>query len=335
MSPIVSTQRNFDDLLVPQDHVSRRKTDTYYVNESTVLRTHMTAHQTELMEQGHKAYLMAGDVYRRDEIDASHYPVFHQLDGVRVWTQEELKALGYTTPETQSQFITQDLKATIQGVVQLLFGQHTPMRWVDAYFPFTHPSYELEVQYQGQWLEVLGCGQIQSRILSQRSLSHTSGWAFGMGLERLAMVLFQIPDIRLFWSQDARFLQQFKQGQIGTFQPYSKYPPCYKDISFWLPPSTSSTSTSSTALTNEEITALADRNFHENDFCSEVRNIAGDLVERVQKIDEFIHPKTKRMSRCYRILYRSMDRNLTNEEIDMLQAQIRNKVATIPGIELR
>lgn len=88
------------------------------------------------------------------------------------------------------------------------------------------------------------------------------GWAFGLGLERIAMVLFGIPDIRLFWSTDPRFLQQFNAGQITTFKPYSKNPPCYQDISFWLPESSSGFA-----------------KFHENDFCEIVRDVAGDLAE--------------------------------------------------------
>ena len=92
-----------------------------------------------------------------------------------------------------------------------------------------------------------------------------SGWAFGLGLERIAMVLFQIPDIRLFWSEDARFLGQFSETQITTFKPYSKYPPCYKDVSFWVPK----------------------KEFHENDFCEIVRDVAGDLVENVTLVSRF------------------------------------------------
>ena len=82
---------------------------------------------------------------------------------------------------------------------------------------------------------MLGCGVIHSGVLSNCDLSHRHGWAFGLGLERLAMVLFQIPDIRLFWTGDERFTSQFKAGQLNKFKPYSKYPPCFKDISFWLP----------------------------------------------------------------------------------------------------
>jgi phenylalanyl-tRNA synthetase alpha chain len=89
------------------------------------------------------------------------------------------------------------------------------------------------------------------------------GWAFGLGMERIAMILYSIPDIRLFWSRDARFLTQFKQGDITTFRPYSKYPACFKDVSFWLPQNTS---------------------LHDNDFCDLVRDVAGDIVEDVKMV---------------------------------------------------
>lgn len=317
LSPFVSTKRNFDDLLVPADHVSRRRSDTYYVSGAeTVLRTHTSAHQAELLEAGHDSFLVVGDVYRRDEIDASHYPVFHQMEGVRVWTPAELRAaLGSdATPDSAPvrEFVVADLKRQIEGLVRVLFGD-AETRWVDAYFPFTTPSFELEVRYQDRWLEVLGSGMIQNRILANAGRADARGWAFGLGLERLAMVLFQIPDIRLFWSQDARFSSQFTAGRIQPFQPYSKYPACYKDVSFWMPPS----------------------GFHENDLMEHVRSIAGDLVESVVLQSEFKHPKTERSSRCYRILYRSMDRNLTNEEIDRLQAALRVVMAKYPGLELR
>ena len=101
------------------------------------------------------------------------------------------------------------------------------------------------------------------------------------------MILFSIPDIRLFWSEDPRFLRQFQQGQFTTFQPYSKYPACTKDVSFWVP---------------------TGADLHENDFCDVVRDVAGDMVEDVKKIDEFVHPKTNRKSLCFRVNYRSMDR---------------------------
>ena len=138
------------------------------------------------------------------------------------------------------------------------------------------------------------------------------GYAFGLGLERLAMILFQIPDIRLFWSQDERFLTQFKEGEITKFKSYSKFPECWKDITFWIP-----------------------EKFGDNDFYEIVRNICGDLVENVKLKDTFTHPKTQRVSKSYRILYRSMERSLTNKEVDLLQFQLRDYLQNDLKIELR
>lgn len=189
------------------------------------------------------------------------------------------------------------------------------MRWGEDYFPFTHPSFELEIFYENDWLEVLGCGVIHPEILSLANRPPSDiGWAFGLGLERLAMVLFSIPDIRLFWTEDLRFHSQFESGDIVTFEPYSKYPPCFKDVSFWIP----------------DIDA-----FHSNDLMEIVRDIAGDIVEKVFLVDEFVHPKTGKTSHCYRISYRHMDRSLTNEEVDALQMEVREKLVEKMGVELR
>jgi phenylalanyl-tRNA synthetase alpha chain len=303
LSPVVSTNANFDSLLIPSDHVSRIRSDTYYLRNDTVLRTHTSAHQVELLSKpfGYDKFLVTGDVYRRDEIDKSHYPIFHQMEGVKVFTSiDDVK------------MVEDDLKIGLEGMARTLFGD-VEMRWVPAYFPFTEPSFELEIHFQGEWLEVLGCGIIQPGILRNAGRSEKDvGWAFGLGLERLAMVLFDIPDIRLFWSTDERFTKQFLSGKIVKFVPYSKYPPCFKDITFWVPPE-----------------------FHPNDLNELVRDIAGDLVEKIQLMDEFTHPKTQRLSNCFRITYRSMDRSLTNEEIDDLQWKVREAVIEKLGAELR
>lgn len=156
----------------------------------------------------------AGDVYRRDEIDVTHFPVFHQMEGVRVFDAPELALLARDLHGDHVQAVGADLKAALSGLARRLFGDRVEMRWVDAYFPFTEPSWELEVQMEGKWLEVLGCGVIQRQIIdscfartdatspaTSSTSSSVQGWAFGLGLERLAMRLFDIPDIRLFWSQ--------------------------------------------------------------------------------------------------------------------------------------
>lgn len=308
--PIVSTKANFDDVLTPIDHVSRNPNDTYYVDKDTVLRCHTSAHQAELLRKGEKSFLVTGDVYRRDSIDASHYPVFHQMEGLYVLSDEEIQASG----KSGTELAAQELKFVLSGLTRHLFGD-VEMKFVDAYFPFTEPSYELEVFFQGEWLEVLGCGVTQRQILEEAGHMGKTAWAFGLGLERLAMVLFDIPDIRLFWSNDKRFTKQFKQGQLrNKFKPYSKYPPCYKDVSFWLP---------------------TDDSFTENNLCEQVRGIAGDLVEEVKLIDSFTHPKKQRTSHCYRIAYRSMERSLTDEEINGLQEQTRQALANEMNVELR
>jgi len=312
--PIVTTTMNFDEVLVPKDHVSRSPNDTYYIDDDTVLRCHTSAHQAGMLREGHRNFLVTGDVYRRDTIDATHYPVFHQMEGVRVFDPEEWEAAG----KDGTEMAAEELKAVLEGLAQHLFGE-VEMRWVDAYFPFTEPSFELEIFFKGEWLEVLGCGVMEQAILKDAGCEGKRAWAFGLGLERLAMVLFDIPDIRLFWSEDERFNKQFqagcfRAGGVGgpKFKTFSKYPPCLKDVSFWV---------------NEEFT--------ENNLCELVRNVAGDLVESVILIDDFTNKKTNKQSNCYRVTYRSMERSLTTEEINVLQETVREKMVNEMKLELR
>ena len=230
ISPIVTTKQCFDDLLVASDHVSRSSSDTYYLNDGSLLRTHTSAHQSQFIRSGVESFLCTGDVYRRDEIDASHYPAFHQMEGVRIFNFKESISVN-----DAKAIIEKDLKNILTGLAKHLFGKDCEMRWKNDYFPFTTPSFELEVKFNGAWLEVLGCGVIHDQVMVNCNKSNKYGWAFGLGLERLAMILFSIPDIRLFWSDDDRFSSQFKSNKIIKFQPYSKFPLCYKDVSFWLP----------------------------------------------------------------------------------------------------
>lgn len=313
MSPRVTTQQCFDDLLIQPDHVSRAVTDTYYFDETSLLRPHTSAHQTELMRAGHKAFLATGDCYRRDEIDYCHYPVFHQMEGVRLWPCSEV----------DDAYVIADLKSTLEGLVRRLFGDDIVFRWDEAaYFPFTEPSLELEIwsEERQDWLEVLGSGVIHTDILRNVDMADHRGWAFGLGLERWAMTLFDIPDIRLFWSEDPRFLTQFRPSSKKTedgrefvrFAPFSKYPPCFKDISFWTPES-----------------------YHANDFAAIVRDVAGDLVESVTLTDEFTHPKTQRLSVCYRITYRSMSASLVDDDVNALQEKVRQLAVDTLAVELR
>lgn len=204
------------------------------------------------------------------------------------------------------------------------------IRWVEAYFPFTSPSWELEVYYQGDWLEVLGCGITQQSLYINAGQPQQLGWAFGIGLDRIAMLLFKIPDIRLFWSKDERFLSQFtgvsdNLDLVRRFVPFSKHPGCYKDVSFWL---------RSTSATGDNAKANV-HDFHENDAMEVIRSVAGDVVEDVKLVDKFTHPKTGRSSMCYRINYRSLERTLTNAETNKMHEEVEKALVDKLGVEIR
>ena len=204
---------------------------------------------------------------------------------------------------------------------------HDPLRirWVEAFFPFTSPSWELEVFWQGEWLELLGCGVIKQSILDQAGKAGEAGWAFGMGLERVAMLMYSIPDIRLFWSQDERFLSQFVDGQpIRAFMPFSRYPGCPRDVAFWTPEGLL------------RIDGMAtDAGFHENDVMQVIRDVGGDLVEYARNVDTFQHPESGRKSLCYNINYRSLERVISREEANALHDDVRHALVTRLGVELR
>ncbi|KND94092.1 Phenylalanine--tRNA ligase, mitochondrial, partial [Tolypocladium ophioglossoides CBS 100239] len=380
-SPVVSAHQNFDSLGFPANHPGRALTDTYYINETTLLRTHTSAHQADTFRADESdGYLISADVYRRDEIDRSHYPAFHQMEGARSWdrskvpngdvaaavrrdletlTRHNVKVEDRNPPfhdernplqeghhsAAEAEAIGQHLKRSLENMVVDIFSrakaaalkddpssvdEPLQMRWVEAYFPFTSPSWELEVYYAGDWLEVLGSGVVKQGLYTNAGVPSRLGWAFGIGIDRIAMLLFKIPDIRLFWSRDQRFLSQFegvsdRLDTLKRFVPFSKYPPCPKDVSFWLRPAT----TSSAAGGNTKGA------FHENDVMEVVRSIAGDVVEDVKLIDEFTHPRTARRSVAYRIVYRSLERTLTNEEANAFHEGVRRALVEELGVELR
>ncbi|KAK4695508.1 phenylalanyl-tRNA synthetase alpha chain, partial [Lecanoromycetidae sp. Uapishka_2] len=217
--------------------------------------------------------------------------------------------------------------ALVSGISNTVVIEPLRVRWVEAYFPFTSPSWELEVFWQGDWLEVLGCGVTKQELYINAGVPNKLGWAFGIGLERVAMLLYSIPDIRLFWSKDPRFLSQFSTMEdIKTYAPFSVHPACYKDVSFWLRSSSSSA--------GGGLGANA-QNFHENDVMEIVREVGGDLVEDVRQTDEFVHPGSGRRSLCYRINYRSLERTLRNEEANEMHENVRKQLVAKLGVEMR
>lgn len=199
----------FDALNTPADHPARNEKDTFYFDSGKLLRTHTSSVQVRTMEsQKPPVRIIApGSAYRRDEIDATHLSVFNQLEGLYVGTDVSLP----------------DLKGTLEYFFQELFGSDTEVRFRPHFFPFTEPSFEIDVKLQvkGQaprWIEVAGCGMVDPAVFESLCVSRkdrafdpatVTGFAFGMGLDRLAMIRWGIKDIRLLIENDARFLKQF------------------------------------------------------------------------------------------------------------------------------
>ena len=199
----------FDALNTPADHPARNEQDTFYLPDGRLLRTHTSTVQIRAMESAPPPIrvIAPGAAYRRDEIDATHTSQFHQIEGLYV---DENVSVA-------------DLKGTLEFFLRELFGADTAVRFRPHYFPFTEPSFEIDVKSSAlkggeQWVEVCGCGMVhpavfeavnQSRHDNAYDPEKWTGFAFGLGMDRLAMILFDIPDIRLFAQNDLRFLRQF------------------------------------------------------------------------------------------------------------------------------
>ncbi len=201
---------NFEALNIPKHHPARAMQDTFYIADGHVLRTHTSPVQIRTMEQQAPPIkvLAPGRVYRCDS-DLTHTPMFHQVEGLLV---DESVTFA-------------DLKGVIIEFLSQFFGQHLAVRFRPSYFPFTEPSAEVDiacVKCQGKgcricshtgWLEVLGCGMVHPNVFRHVNIDSEkyTGFAFGLGVERLAMLRYEVPDLRMFFENDIRFLSQFKQ----------------------------------------------------------------------------------------------------------------------------
>ena len=199
---------NFQALNIPYDHPARDMQDTFYLTDSILLRTHTSPMQARLMEKKQPPIKMVcpGKVFRSDN-DASHSPVFHQIEGLVVDEKVTLR----------------DLKGTLEYIASHLFGKDTKVRFRPSFFPFTEPSVEVDLTFSNcggkgcslckgtGWIEVLGAGMVNPYVLENCEIDSNkyNGYAFGVGLERIAMIKYGIPDIRLFYENDVRFLKQF------------------------------------------------------------------------------------------------------------------------------
>jgi phenylalanyl-tRNA synthetase alpha chain len=188
---------NFEALNTPPDHPARDMQDTFYLPGGNLLRTHTSSVQIRYMEKHQPPIRIVapGRVYRRDTVDATHSAVFHQVELLAID-----KGLTFT-----------DLKGTIREFIRQMFGDNLPIQFRASYFPFTEPSAEVDVQWQGKWLEVMGCGIVDPNVLKAVGYDPEiyTGFAAGFGVERFAMVLHQIDDIRRLYNSDLRFLNQF------------------------------------------------------------------------------------------------------------------------------
>ena len=204
-----NTFYNFEALNTPESHPARDDADTFYIHDDRLLRTQTSGVQIRYMQKRKPPFRMIapGKVFRRDD-DVTHSPMFHQLEGLVVGENITFA----------------NLKGTLEAFAQHLFGEETRIRLRPSYFPFTEPSAEVDVTCpfckdgcrickQSTWIEILGCGMVDPNVFKAVNYDpDLTGFAFGIGIERVAMLKLGIPDIRLFYQNDKRFLDQFRRG---------------------------------------------------------------------------------------------------------------------------
>ncbi len=308
---IVPAHILFDLFNMPPGHPARSPSDTYYANPEYVLRTHDTVfwyyylNHPEIKKRIERKESLGavcyGKVYRKDEIDRKHMNVFHQFGGL------------YLEPDDKKIISPDELKHALSEIAKSIFGEKVEFRFYDHQFPYTDPSFEMEAHINGQWIEMLGSGLARKSVLQNLGLTGYNGWAFGFGLERLAIASMELPDIRLLWSKDERVKKQLKLG--NKFKEVSKYPPITRDISF-----------------------IVSNDFMPNDYFDLIRDIGGDLVEEVALLDKYENKEKfgeGKISYTYRVIYRSNERTLTTEEIEPLQGKITEETKKQFAAEVR
>src|SRR3989344_194057 len=277
----VPSLKNFDDIKIPEVVPTKILFDLFN------------------MPPGHGARSKS-DTYYVDENDRRHMNVFHQFGGWLI------------APDDKKKITPEDLKNTLSEIAISIFG-NINFRFYDHNFPYTDPSFEMEAEINREWMEMLGSGMVRKSVLTNLGLTGYHGWAFGFGLERLAIASMSLPDIRLLWSEDPRVKKQLKLGQ--KFVEVSKYPPITRDISF-----------------------VVDKSFVPNDYFDLIRDIVGDLIEEVGLLDKYENTEkfgAGKISYAYRITYRSLERTLTSEEIDQLHKKLETETAKVFGAVVR
>lgn len=330
LSPITTPYQNFDNLLIPVGHKDRSEIENYFLNENTVLRCHTSAHAPDLIAMGHNNFLLSGDVYRRDTYDHLHSPIFHQLEVQRLFTKEEVFRHSPNTNlnifdinardskmETEDKqnvhtieavkAMSSDMKKTIEEIVfGELLGHGLTYRWNNYYVQFGRPAYEMEVLYEGEWLEIVAGSILKQEIVDRAGATNKIAWSCGFGLDRIAMALYGIPDIRLMRSNNTKFTSQFASMEKDSgilFKPYSACPTFFKELILQLPRD-------------------ADTAAFEYDFYELVRIAAENAVQKVELSDKF------QRNHRYRITYKSWDKVMNQEEVNAHHDAIKELAAS-------
>jgi phenylalanyl-tRNA synthetase alpha chain len=310
---IITTEQCFDLLNMPANHPSRKETDTYYLDDIHILRTHTTAFWSfylkdqevlkRLETEGQIAALAPGIVFRKDEIDRHHFPAFHQIDGLLICKKSK-------------KIITQeDLKDAQIDLAKGIFGSEIEYKFLEDSFPYTVQSLEMDIMFNGEWLEVNGAGLVNPAVLEKFGLDPEiyNGWAFGFG-DRLAMIKMGIPDIRILWSDNPRITKQFTDIN-SKYKEVGHYPEIVRDISF-----------------------IVDKSVSLNNYYEIIRDFANDLIEEIKLLDTYDNEEKfgrDKISYTFRIVYRSPERTLTSEEVNVIQDKIRKKTETELNATLR
>ena len=321
-SPITPEQ-SFDHLLIPLGHFNKSNAEVYYLNKDTILRDVSSVHLSDLIAEGYDRFLCTGDVYRHMAYNPIHATVFHQMDMQRLFTKEELytgnrsgnifEAGARTSKEADLEgqvvhtrdavkLLMLDMRQTIEAVLEDLLGVGVKCRWKHYYCQFARPCNALFVMHQGEWLEILVGGVLRQEIVDKAGAMDKIGWNCRLGLDRLAMVLYNIPDIRLL---------QLKNNDITkiltSLDPNSSTGRFDREFAFLIP-------------SDMDIVKFQ---YH---FYELVRIAAEDSVQEVELVDQF--PKTGMVAQRYRIAYHSWVKSLSESDVNCYHDLIKELAAS-------
>lgn len=311
---IVGTYETFDLFDFAVNHPARSISDTYYVDKDKILRTHTsimwyylfqnTEFKSRLEADWEVTAISHWKVYRKDEIDRKHSNVFHQVDWIYVCSREK-KILW-----------KEDLEELLVELAKSIFGEDIVYRVLDDKFPYTEPSLQIEINIMWDWIELLWSGVLKTSVLNNLWLDWEkyNAIAFGPGIDRMAMIKLKIPDIRLLWSDDPRVIKQFSSLD-NVYQEISRYPSTYRDISF-----------------------IISKDISLNNYYEIIQDLDEGLIEEVVLLDQYENADKfgqNKISYTFRVIYRSLDRTLTNDEVNQIQGNIREKTKELLQAQLR